>query len=104
MYILGIIVLTLQRFKNQVFRAFLHKHIMSLVISISGIRGTIGGKPAEGLTPIDTVQFASAYASWLIQESGKEQGAVVLGRDARISGPMVEQLVSDLHVPLCHAR
>jgi len=67
---------------------------MSLVISISGIRGTIGGRPSEGLTPIDTVQFASAYASWLIQESGKDQPVVVLGRDARISGPMVEQLVS----------
>ena len=67
---------------------------MSLVISISGIRGTIGGKPCEGLTPIDTVQFTSAYASWLIQESGKERPSVALGRDARISGPMVEQLVS----------
>jgi phosphomannomutase len=67
---------------------------MSLVISISGIRGTIGGKPSEGLTPIDTVQFASAYASWLIQDSGKERPSVALGRDARISGPMVEQLVS----------
>ena len=67
---------------------------MSLVISISGIRGTIGGKPSEGLTPIDTVQFASAYASWLIRESGKERPSVALGRDARISGPMVEQLVS----------
>lgn len=67
---------------------------MSLVISISGIRGTIGGRPSEGLTPIDTVQFASAYASWLITESGKENPSVVLGRDARISGPMVEQLVS----------
>ncbi len=67
---------------------------MSLVISISGIRGTIGGKPSDGLTPIDTVQFTSAYASWLIQESGKERPSVALGRDARISGPMVEQLVS----------
>jgi len=67
---------------------------MSLVISISGIRGTIGGKPSEGLTPIDTVQFASAYASWLISDSGKERPSVALGRDARISGPMVEQLVS----------
>ncbi|MEA3463021.1 MAG: phosphoglucosamine mutase [Bacteroidota bacterium] len=67
---------------------------MSLVISISGIRGTIGGKPSEGLTPIDTVQFASAYASWLIQDSGKDRPLVALGRDARISGPMVEQLVS----------
>jgi phosphomannomutase len=67
---------------------------MSLVVSISGIRGTIGGKPSEGLTPIDTVQFASAYASWLIRESGREKPTVVLGRDARISGPMVEQLVT----------
>jgi phosphomannomutase len=67
---------------------------MSLVISISGIRGTIGGRPTEGLTPIDTVQFASAYASWLIRDSGKEKPLVALGRDARISGPMVEQLVS----------
>ena len=67
---------------------------MSLVVSISGIRGTIGGRPSEGLTPIDTVQFTSAYASWLIRESGKEKPSVVLGRDARISGPMVEQLVT----------
>jgi len=67
---------------------------MSLVISISGIRGTIGGLPSKGLTPIDTVQFASAYASWLIQESGKARPSVALGRDARISGPMVEQLVT----------
>ncbi len=67
---------------------------MSLVISISGIRGTIGGRPSEGLTPIDTVQFTSAYASWLIQDSGKARPSVALGRDARISGPMVEQLVS----------
>ncbi len=64
------------------------------MISISGIRGTIGGRPAEGLTPIDTVQFASAYAAWLIRDSGKERPSVALGRDARISGPMVEQLVT----------
>ena len=67
---------------------------MSLVVSISGIRGTIGGIPGEGLTPIDTVQFASAYAAWLKTTSGKEQPSVALGRDARISGPMVEQLVT----------
>ncbi len=67
---------------------------MSLVISISGIRGTIGGVPGEGLTPIDTVQFTSAYASWLKTNSGKDDPSVVLGRDARISGPMVEQLVT----------
>jgi phosphomannomutase len=67
---------------------------MSLVISISGIRGTIGGLPGQGLTPIDTVQFASSYASWIKEESGKADPVVALGRDARISGPMVEQLVS----------
>ncbi|MFO7934550.1 MAG: phosphoglucosamine mutase [Bacteroidales bacterium] len=67
---------------------------MSLVISISGIRGTIGGIPGEGLTPIDTVQFASAYASWLKERSGRDRPAVVLGRDARISGPMMEHLVT----------
>jgi phosphomannomutase len=67
---------------------------MSLVISISGIRGTIGGVPGKGLTPIDTVQFASSYASWLKEQSGKQDPTVALGRDARISGPMVEQLVS----------
>ncbi len=73
---------------------------MSLVISISGIRGTIGGVPGEGLTPIDTVQFASAYADWLISDSGKTAPSVVLGRDARISGPMVEQLVSSTMVAM----
>jgi phosphomannomutase len=76
---------------------------MSLVISISGIRGTIGGMPGEGLTPIDTVQFASAYASWLRSESQKSQPTVVVGRDARISGPLVEQLVSaTLSAMGCH--
>jgi phosphomannomutase len=67
---------------------------MSLIISISGIRGTIGGIPGEGLTPVDTVQFTSSYAAWLKEESGKEHPTVALGRDARISGPLVEQLVS----------
>ncbi len=67
---------------------------MSLVISISGIRGTIGGIPGKGLTPIDTVQFTSAYAAWLREQSGKESPSVALGRDARISGPLVEQLVT----------
>lgn len=67
---------------------------MSLVISISGIRGTIGGIPGQGLTPIDAVQFTSAYASWLRSVSQRSQPTVVLGRDARISGPMVEKLVT----------
>ncbi len=67
---------------------------MSLVISISGIRGTIGGRPGEGLTPIDTVRFASSYGAWLREQCGKERPLVVMGRDARISGPLVEQLVA----------
>jgi phosphomannomutase len=76
---------------------------MSLVISISGIRGTIGGIPGQGLTPIDTVQFTSAYASWLRSGSRKSQPTVVLGRDARISGPLVEQLVTaTLSAMGCH--
>jgi phosphomannomutase len=67
---------------------------MSLVISISGIRGTIGGRPGEGLTPLDTVRFASSYGAWIREQTGKERPLVVLGRDARISGPLVEQLVA----------
>ena len=67
---------------------------MTLITSISGIRGTIGGAAGEGLTPVDTVKFASAYAEWLKTATGKSNPMVVLGRDARISGPMVEQLVS----------
>lgn len=64
---------------------------MTLITSISGIRGTIGGPAGEGLTPIDIVKFATAYGAWLRQRGGK---SVVLGRDARISGPMVSRLVT----------
>jgi phosphomannomutase len=65
---------------------------MPLIKSISGFRGTIGGKPNENLTPIDIVKFASAYGSWLIHKApGKKK--VVVGRDGRISGEMVEALV-----------
>lgn len=67
---------------------------MSLVISISGIRGTIGGRPGEGLTPVDIVRFTSSYGAWLREQSGKERPVLVLGRDARISGPLVEQMVA----------
>ncbi len=66
---------------------------MPLIKSISGIRGTIGGKPGENLTPVDIVQFTAAYAEWL-----KKQGVilkVVLGRDGRISGPSVMSLVAE---------
>lgn len=66
---------------------------MTLIKSISGIRGTIGGKVGENLTPIDVVKFASAYGSWLKQQRDKENYRVVVGRDARISGEMVQELV-----------
>ncbi|MDT0645941.1 phosphoglucosamine mutase [Zunongwangia sp. F260] len=65
---------------------------MSLIKSISGIRGTIGGKTSENLTPIDTVKFAAAYGTWLKSGSQKEKLKVVIGRDARISGRMIQEL------------
>jgi len=67
---------------------------MSLIKSISGIRGTIGGSIHDNLTPIDTVKFAAAYGTWLKENVGKERCKVVIGRDARISGQMIAQLVS----------
>lgn len=66
---------------------------MSLIKSISGIRGTIGGKPGDNLTPLDTVKFAAAYGTWLKNENPGKKLKVVLGRDARISGAMVQNLV-----------
>ncbi|MEZ4997189.1 MAG: phosphoglucosamine mutase [Bacteroidales bacterium] len=66
---------------------------MTLIKSISGIRGTIGGKPGESLTPIDVVKFASAYGTWL-RRRGRGPLLVVTGRDARVSGEMVAALVN----------
>lgn len=67
---------------------------MTLITSISGIRGTIGGKPGENLTPLDAVTFASAYGSWLRSRAGNpDLLKVVIGRDARKSGPMISELV-----------
>lgn len=65
---------------------------MTLIQSISGIRGTIGGRPGEGLTPIDTVRFTAAFATLLSQTTTNKK--VVIGRDARISGKMVSGLVT----------
>ena len=73
---------------------------MTLIKSISGIRGTIGGKTGDNLTPVDAVKFASAYGTWLKQHSGKEKITVVIGRDARISGPMIHNLVQNTLVGL----
>lgn len=66
---------------------------MTLIKSISGIRGTIGGKPGEGLSPVDVVKFTASYASWVKTKSGNEKLKIVVGRDARISGEMVSNLV-----------
>ena len=66
---------------------------MTLIKSISGIRGTIGGKPNVNLTPIDTVKFAAAYGTWLKDYSKSNNLKVVVGRDARISGEMIQNLV-----------
>jgi phosphomannomutase len=66
---------------------------MTLIKSISGIRGTIGGEPNQNLTPIDAVKFATAYAVWLQERHPNKRLKVVVGRDARISGKMVSSLV-----------
>ena len=66
---------------------------MTLIKSISGIRGTIGGKVDQALTPIDTVKFAAAYGTWLKDKNPNQRLKVVIGRDARISGQMISDLV-----------
>lgn len=66
---------------------------MSLIKSISGIRGTIGGRPGDGLSPLDVVKFTAAYAELIRRSVPASKRTIVVGRDARISGPMVERLV-----------
>jgi phosphomannomutase len=66
---------------------------MTLIKSISGIRGTIGGKVNEGLTPVDAVKFSAAYGTWLQQQYPNDRLKVVIGRDARISGQLIADLV-----------
>jgi phosphomannomutase len=67
---------------------------MALIKSISGIRGTIGGRAGEGLTPLDIVRFSAAYAKFMKQNAGNGSNKIVVGRDARISGDMVYHLVA----------
>lgn len=66
---------------------------MALIKSISGIRGTIGGKPGEGLSPLDVVKFTAAFGTLIKQKQGKDNPLIVIGRDARVSGDMVNNLV-----------
>ncbi|HAR39007.1 MAG: phosphoglucosamine mutase [Bacteroidetes bacterium GWD2_45_23] len=67
---------------------------MTLIKSISGIRGTIGGETGENLTPIDIVKFTAAYASFIRKVSRQSQPRIVVGRDARISGEMVHRIIT----------
>lgn len=71
---------------------------LTLIKSISGFRGTIGGKPGDNLTPIDAVQFAAAFGTWILQKGLPAR--MVMGRDARISGPMISHLVGQTLVGL----
>ncbi len=66
---------------------------MTLIRSISGIRGTIGGAPGEGFSPLDVVRYTAAFGTFIRHRAGKERPRMILGRDARISGPMVRDLV-----------
>jgi phosphomannomutase len=66
---------------------------VTLIKSISGIRGTIGGQPNDGLTPLDIVKFTSAFGSWIKKRNNNKKCKIVIGRDARISGEMVQHLV-----------
>ena len=73
---------------------------MTLIKSISGIRGTIGGVVGDNLTPVDAVKFASAYGTFLKNNSNKDKLTVVVGRDARISGPMIHNLITNTLIGL----
>jgi len=73
---------------------------MTLIKSISGIRGTIGGSIDENLTPLDAVKFSAAYGTWLLARNPQKKLTVVIGRDARISGKMISSLVANTLVGL----
>ena len=73
---------------------------MTLIKSISGIRGTIGGGTGDNLTPLDVVKFTAAFGTWISKRCGKKAATIVVGRDARISGPMVDSIVTGTLVGL----
>ena len=70
-----------------------NRHLMTLIKSISGIRGTIGGQPGENLTPIDIVKFTTAYARFMSEANRGKRLRIVVGRDARVSGEMVNDII-----------
>ena len=73
---------------------------MTLIKSISGIRGTIGGQPEENLTPVDAVKFAAAYGTYMLRNAQGDSKTIVIGRDARLSGEMIQSLVTQTLVGL----
>jgi len=73
---------------------------MTLIKSISGIRGTIGGKPGDGLSPLDIVKFTSAFGTWIKKNVNKNKCKIIVGRDARISGSMVDSIINGTLVGL----
>ena len=73
---------------------------MTLIKSISGIRGTIGGSPDENLTPLDAVKFAAAYGTYMLKHAHGDSQSIVIGRDARLSGEMIQSLVTQTLVGL----
>jgi phosphomannomutase len=89
--LLKFLFLTLQKYNRFLFKK---TEYMTLIKSISGIRGTIGGNLGDNLTPLDVVKFSTAYSQWITERNTKSKLKVILGRDARVSGPMVAQLVS----------
>lgn len=85
--------MTILRFGNFLQLCGLNFEGMALIKSISGIRGTIGGKPGESLSPVDIVKFTAAFGTWVLTETGKTSARIIVGRDARRSGAMVNTLV-----------
>ena len=73
---------------------------MTLIKSISGIRGTIGGEFGDNLTPIDAVNFGCAYGQWILNRNPNKKSTVVIGRDARISGQMIQNFVQNSLISL----
>ena len=73
---------------------------MTLIKSISGIRGTIGGEYGNNLTPLDAVNFGCAYAQWVLNRNLNKKPTVVIGRDARISGKMIQSFVQNSLISL----
>ena len=83
---------------NYIRRRF-KREFMALIKSISGIRGTIGGQPGDTLSPLDIVKFTSAYGT-MLKNANSENKKIVIGRDGRISGSMVQGLVANTLIAL----